>query len=729
MSVNNINGFSGRISFSTKNSFFDRDKLTIVNNIKNISNTNVKFNFVSKIFHAFKRLSTLLTISKTGRIGIKNRSDEKDKYSDSIKELNGRMAKCLIEENKVSKNINDKVNELNSSLVNDKNKVEDKLQNMIQIKNKLVTEERKVDHFLSLIENENVSFGSRYSFFNYLNELKRAESFCEQSNNPSDNEFSTTFKHIFEERVSRVKESDINKIYNEIINTYTLNTTFHNNKKNIITELHHNNDNVLDNFPTNTEKEKFLSKINFLVSISESQLALNKEQYKIDNLNRIMHRILNEEEQEAGINYSYSDTKEGWIKKYMNEFYGNKKIERQSIGTDIEGLSGDMVDAGIDADTISIHSSDYDCDISDNNSVLMQKRISTNKEDSVISDDDSISVHSSNYDRDTSDNDYEINSNKIYNNEEMLSDLVSLLESERMSLLENKNSNNLKMAIINILSKFSDLNNIVTESLKLSKDNNNNELMMSLQKIKNFSDMILANEQLNNVEENYSVELNNNPFYSRVKGSLENIAEKFTEIGDLIEGNKDNLNSIKKEIENSLQNILTKVNYFTLAGKKELIDDVLILIEQSISQTDNEMEWDGYISSNNKLENINDDQRWDNNDQEWDNDGLSVSDMEINNGEIKSTEEKIAEFILDNIPLNNGKDISHSDLDIENKNTKEDLDEKIKFPSTLYQMFLNAENLDDKISDDKVSDDKINNEMDNEINNEVNKWLEEYKEK
>lgn len=111
---------------------------------------------------------------------------------------------------------------------------------------------------------------------------------------------------------------------------------------------------------------------------------------------------------------------------------------------------------------------------------------------------------------------------------------------------------------------------------------------------------------------------------------------------------------------------------------------MLILIEQSISQTKNKMKWGDDIPSNNKLENIN---------------------------------------------INNGEDISYSDLDIENENTKEDLDKKIKFPSTQYQMFFNDEISDDKISDDKVSDDKINNEMDNKINNEMNKWLEEYKKK
>lgn len=73
INLNGLDNFDKRISFSTKRVFFDNDKLIIAKNIKSISNTTTKFNFVKKVFNAMRRFSTLLMMSQSGRMGIENR--------------------------------------------------------------------------------------------------------------------------------------------------------------------------------------------------------------------------------------------------------------------------------------------------------------------------------------------------------------------------------------------------------------------------------------------------------------------------------------------------------------------------------------------------------------------------------------------------------------------------------------------------------------------------------
>lgn len=290
MNVNGLKSFDARISFSTSRVVFDNDKLTITKNIKNISNTTTKFNFVKKVFNAMRKFSTLLMMSQSGRMGIENRKGNIVRYTDEMNILNSRFNECFELQNENSKELKNKGNELDSLIINRENlkltllnndifnefihnekelelilndpgklkelinnnesfkskidndekigkiiknflksnriELEKNLESAIDLKNKLIIEERKVDHFLSLIENENVSFNDRYSFFNYLNELKRAESFCQQSGNPSDEQLADVFKNIFEERISRVKESDVKKIYSEVIDTYHYETFF-----------------------------------------------------------------------------------------------------------------------------------------------------------------------------------------------------------------------------------------------------------------------------------------------------------------------------------------------------------------------------------------------------------------------------------------------------------------------------------------------------------------------
>lgn len=46
--LSNINNFERKVSFSTENSFLNNKELSIVNNIKKISNTTTKFNLLKK---------------------------------------------------------------------------------------------------------------------------------------------------------------------------------------------------------------------------------------------------------------------------------------------------------------------------------------------------------------------------------------------------------------------------------------------------------------------------------------------------------------------------------------------------------------------------------------------------------------------------------------------------------------------------------------------------------
>lgn len=628
--VNGLGGFDKRISFSTKRVVFDNDKLTIAKNIKKISNTTTKFNFVKKVFNAMKKFSTLLMMSQSGRMGIENRKENVVKYTDKVNILNSRFNECFKLQNENSKELKNKGNELdllkinreelkvillnndvfndfinkeqeleliinnpkelnklinnNESLKNeidsneklgtvineflnsDRIEIEKYLQSALELKNKLLVEEKKVDHFLSLIENENVNLKDRYSFFNYLNELKRAESFCRQSSNPSDEQLADVFKSIFEERISRVKERDVKKIYSEVIDTYRYETFFLKENKS-----------TLANFSSNKEKEKFLSKINFLVTVSESSLDILNNLFDkniADKLHDIMHTILNEEYHDSGVNISYRDTKDTWIKEYMNEFYGSeKKITTQNVGINTDSS---IEIQNRNNDTASVGSSGYRADVSDNVSDSISDIIST------ISD-DTASVRSSGYRADIS-----LNGSELIKKEYISSidELDSILETEYSNLFTNSASaikeNNMQEAIRNIMFKLYDLSSIVTESLA-SPQSENKSLIISLEKITSMSNIIHSvQEVLNNIDPNYSLELNEN-IYNKFKESIENIAIEFEIIGDKIESfNEDNTASI--EIEKLLNDILNKISYTNILERKNWLDKIQVSINDVINR-------------------------------------------------------------------------------------------------------------------------------------------------
>ncbi|WP_109406118.1 hypothetical protein [Proteus hauseri] len=570
LNINGLSVFDKKISFSTRRVVLDNDKLVIAENIKNISNTTTKFSFVKKAFNAMKKLSTLLMMSQSERMGIENRKGNIVRYKDEVNILNGRYNECFENENKNKEELRSKDNALKSLIENrdklkiillknnvfkdfihdrqdaelmvnnpdklkelinnneklknsiDKNEIlkvvinkffnsnrteiEVCLQRGIELKNKLIVEGKKIDHFLSLIENENVSFKDRYSFFNYLNELKRAEYFCRQSSDISDEQLSYVFKNIFEERISRVKESDIKKIYSEVIYTYHYETF-----------LLKENKSTLANFSSNNEKEKFLSKVNFLVSISESPLdALNNifDKNIPDKLHEIMHTILNEEYHDSGKSISYRDTKNRWIKEYMNEYYeGEKKITTQSIGINTDS---NIEVQNRDDDTISVNSSGYRGDVDDNvsDSISDITSVSTLSEDYSSIHSSYSSIYSSDYNADISHNDSELRKKEYISNTD---ELDEILKAEYSNLLR-KDTPIIQTAIRNILSKLYDLSSIVTESLS-SPQSEKNELMISLEKITAISNITHnIQEQLKNIESDYSVELGeSNNFYSKIK--------------------------------------------------------------------------------------------------------------------------------------------------------------------------------------------------------------------
>lgn len=697
INLNGLDNFDKRISFSTKRVVFDNDKLIIAKNIKSISNTTTKFNFVKKVFNAMRRFSTLLMMSQSGRMGIENRKENVVKYTDEVNILNSRFNKCFKLQNEKSEELKNKGNELDSLIINreelkitllsndvfnnfihneqelesiinnpeelnklincnkvlndeinrneklgtvineflnsDRIEVEKYLQSALELKNKLLVEEKKVGHFLSLIKNENVSFKDRYSFFNYLNELKRAESFCRQSSNPNDEQLADVFKNIFEERISRVKERDIKKIYSEVIDTYRYETFFLKENKS-----------TLANFSSNKEKEKFLAKINFLVAVSESHLdTLNNifDKNKPDKLHEIMYTILNEEYHDSGVSISYRDTKDTWIKEYMNEFYGGKKEISKKVATASLGIN---TDSNIEVqnrndDTASVGSSGYRADVSDNVSDSISDIMST------ISD-DTASVRSSGYRADIS-----LNSSELIKKEYISSidELDSILETEYSNLLTNSTSaikeNNMQEAIRNILSKLYDLNSIVTESLT-SPQSENKELMISLEKITAISNVIHSiQEQLNNIDSDYSVKLSESEsFYSKIKGSTESIANMFNSMAVLINGSNNNdYASIRDEMEKTLENIFSELNYSMLVGRKELLDNIMELVANFIGGSNEGAEKNNKKTSDKTPDNDIVKFDYPSNDLEWDDEGLDVDHDDIE-AELKRTELNMKEF-------------------------------------------------------------------------------------
>ncbi|HGM9843159.1 hypothetical protein [Proteus mirabilis] len=327
--VNDVGIFNKRIELSTKKDYLESRYVTLAKNIEDISNTTAKPSFIKKIIHMMERFTMFFAISQTGRMGISNRDGDLNRYNKTLTDLNNKVKdlKCKIDEfnNKLTKkdNVTREVNDIN---IPDSADVAKEKADIVTI----TAEYYNLNHFLSLIENENSSFKDRYSFFNYLNELQRAETFCRSSSNRDYNHLADEFKNIIEERVERIKKEDVIKIFNEVFIRYDNETRFKNS-----------NERILANFSSNKEKEKFLSKINFLVCVSKYNLPIMveieklKEEFPVQ-LQKIMNVILYEESimsvifNETNINgvydYSINKVQDVWIKEYINKFYGGEDI-------------------------------------------------------------------------------------------------------------------------------------------------------------------------------------------------------------------------------------------------------------------------------------------------------------------------------------------------------------------------------------------------------------------
>ncbi|EOE1186214.1 hypothetical protein [Proteus mirabilis] len=327
--VNDVGIFNKRIELSTKKDYLESRYVTLAKNIEDISNTTAKPSFIKKIIHMMERFTMFFAISQTGRMGISNRDGDLNRYNKTLTDLNNKVKdlKCKIDEfnNKLTKkdNVTREVNDIN---IPDSADVAKEKADIVTI----TAEYYNLNHFLSLIENENSSFKDRYSFFNYLNELQRAETFCRSSSNRDYNHLADEFKNIIEERVERIKKEDVIKIFNEVFIRYDNETRFKNS-----------NERILANFSSNKGKEKFLSKINFLVCVSKYNLPIMVEVEKLKEefpvqLQKIMNVILYEESimsvifNETNINgvydYSINKVQDVWIKEYINKFYGGEDI-------------------------------------------------------------------------------------------------------------------------------------------------------------------------------------------------------------------------------------------------------------------------------------------------------------------------------------------------------------------------------------------------------------------
>ncbi|MDM3727361.1 hypothetical protein O9375_04625 [Proteus mirabilis] len=323
--MNRVNGlyiFNKSIELSTKKDYLESRYITFAKKIEDISNTTAKPSFIKKIIHMMERFTMFFAISQTGRMGISNRDGDLNRYNETRTNL----------ENKV-KDLKCKIDEFNNKLAK-KDNVDRKKAEIATI----TAEYHNLNHFLSLIENENSSFKDRYSFFNYLNELQRAENFCRSSSNTDYNHLADEFENIIKERVERIKKEDVIKIFNEVLIRYDNETRFKNS-----------NERILANFSSNKEKEKFLSKINFLVCVSKYNLPLMVE---VENLKEefpvklreimnviiyeesIMSEILNKANIDCVYSYSLNKVQNIWIEEYINKFYGGEEIIITDKSTD-----------------------------------------------------------------------------------------------------------------------------------------------------------------------------------------------------------------------------------------------------------------------------------------------------------------------------------------------------------------------------------------------------------
>ncbi|MCU6314253.1 hypothetical protein KWH52_05905 [Proteus mirabilis] len=312
--VNDVGVFNKGIELSTKKDYLGSCYVTFAKKIEDISNTTAKPSFIKKVIHMMERFTMFFAISQTGRMGISNRDGNLNRYNETRTNL----------ENKV-KDLKCKIDEFNNKLTKKDNVDREKAEIAT-----ITAEYHNLNHFLSLIENENSSFKDRYSFFNYLNELQRAENFCRSSSNRNYNHLADEFKNIIKERVERIKKEDVIKIFNEVLIRYDNETRFKNS-----------NERILANFSSNKEKEKFLSKINFLVCVSKYNLPLMvevenlKEEFpvklrKIMNVilyeESIMSEILNKANIDCVYSYSLNKVQNIWIEEYINKFYGGEEI-------------------------------------------------------------------------------------------------------------------------------------------------------------------------------------------------------------------------------------------------------------------------------------------------------------------------------------------------------------------------------------------------------------------
>ncbi|HBN5867624.1 TPA: hypothetical protein L3G88_003893, partial [Proteus mirabilis] len=115
------------------------------------------------------------------------------------------------------------------------------------------------------------------------------------------------------------------------------------------TRFKNSNERILANFSSNKEKEKFLSKINFLVCVSKYNLPLMVE---VENLKEkfpvklreimnviiyeesIMSEILNKANIDCVYSYSLNKVQNIWIEEYINKFYGGEEIIITDKSTD-----------------------------------------------------------------------------------------------------------------------------------------------------------------------------------------------------------------------------------------------------------------------------------------------------------------------------------------------------------------------------------------------------------
>lgn len=361
--VNGFGVFNKRIELSTKKDYLGSCYVTLAKNIKDISNTTAKPSFIKKIIHMMERFTMFFAISQTGRMGISNRDGDLNRYTETLTDLKIKV-----------KNLKCKIDEFNNKLTK-KDTVDREKAEIVTI----TAEYNNLNHFLSLIENENSSFKDRYSFFNYLNELQRAENFCRSSSNRDYNRLADEFKNIIKERVERIKKEDVIKIFNEVLIRYDNETRFKNS-----------NERILANFSSNKEKEKFLSKINFLVCVLKYNLPLMvevenlKEEFpvklrKIMNVilyeESIMSEILNKANIDCVYNYSFNKVQDIWVEEYINKFYGgNDIIIDTSTDGNVAYFEGELEwEDSLGINTTNNDNIDFDRNLSEESKNILKK--------------------------------------------------------------------------------------------------------------------------------------------------------------------------------------------------------------------------------------------------------------------------------------------------------------------------------------------------------------------